>query len=341
VASVAAGKNHSLAVKSNGTVWVWGNNSKGQLGRANINFSNIPIQVSGINNAVKAVGGDEHTLIITADGKVYSFGGNDFGQLGNNAFVQSNSPRRIAGLENITDISCGSFHSFALRNDGTVWAWGLNLDYQLAIGNNNNQNQPQFSKELSGASSVAAGDNHSVALATDKKSCVTNVVNVTVNPVPSATITPTATGFEANVGGTSYQWYFNGVAIPNGTQQTLTSTSLGSYQVAVTNASGCTTLSAVFVYTGIQTVLNNNPYLQFFPNPTNGVLYIQLKNEKIGKSENWKIVNLLGSVVFELNEHEIGPLNMIDLSNQPAGLYFIHTKFNGQLFIDKIILSKL
>jgi hypothetical protein len=42
-----------------------------------------------------------------------------------------------------------------------------------------------------------------------------------------------------------------------------------------------------------------------------------------------------------LNEHETGTLNTIDLSDQPAGLYFIHTRFNGQLFIDKIILSKL
>jgi alpha-tubulin suppressor-like RCC1 family protein len=341
VAFVAAGKNHSLAVKTDGTVWVWGNNAKGQLGRANINFSNVPIQVAGITNAIKAAAGDEHTLILTADGKVYAFGGNGYGQLGDNSFVQSNAPRRVTAAQNVNDIACGSFNSYALRNDGTVWAWGLNLDYQLAIGNNNNQNQPQFSKELSGASMIAAGANHAVALATDKKSCVTNVVNVMVNPVPTASITPTATGFEANAGGVSYQWYYNGIAIPTGTQQSLTSTSLGSYQVAVTNASGCTTLSNVFVYTGIQTVMNNNSYLQFYPNPTNGVLYVQLKNEKIGKSENLKIVNLLGSVVFELNEHETGTLNTIDLSDQPAGLYFIHTRFNGQLFIDKIILSKL
>jgi len=341
VASVAAGKNHSLAVKNDGTVWVWGNNATGQLGRSNVNFSNVPIIVNGINNAVKAQGGDEHTLILTADGKVYSFGGNDFGQLGDSSLVQSNTPRRIKPLENISDVACGSFNSYAIRNDGTAWSWGLNLDYQLAVGNNTNQIQPQFSKELSGASAIAAGANHTIALATDKKSCVTNVVNVTVNPVPDATITTTATGFEANAGGTSYQWYFNGIAIPNGTQQALTSTSNGNYQVAVTNASGCSTLSNVFVYTGIQTVFSNNPFIEFFPNPTQGVLYARLKNEGIGKLENWKVVSLLGAVVFEINESEISELNIIDLSSNTAGLYFIHSTINGQLFIDKIILSKL
>jgi alpha-tubulin suppressor-like RCC1 family protein len=341
IESVAAGKNHSLAVKNDGTVWVWGNNATGQLGRSNVNFSNVPILVNGIINAVKAQGGDEHTLILTADGKVYSFGGNDYGQLGDNSLAQSNTPRRIRQLENISDIACGSFSSFALRNDGTAWSWGLNLDYQLAVGNNANQIQPQFSKELSGASAIAAGANHTIALATDKKSCVTNAVNVTVNPVPDAVITTTATGFEANAGGTTYQWYFNGIAIPNGTQQSLTSTSFGSYQVAVTNASGCTTLSDIFVFTGIQTVLNNNPHVQFFPNPTTGILNVRFINNKIETSENWKIVNLLGAVVFELNENEITDWNRIDLSAHPAGLYFIHTKINGQLFIDKIILSKL
>jgi hypothetical protein len=111
--------------------------------------------------------------------------------------------------------------------------------------------------------------------------------------------------------------------------------------VAVTNQFGCTTLSNVFVYTSIHAVFNDNPYLQFFPNPTSGILYVQLKNEKNDDVESMKIFNLLGEEIFGINKSQFNKLHTIDLSNQPSGLYFVHTMLNRQLFIDKIIVSKL
>jgi alpha-tubulin suppressor-like RCC1 family protein len=340
VNQISAGENHSLAVKNDGTVWAWGNNANGQLGASNINFSTVAIQIQGINNAIKAVGGYEHTLVLTADGRVFSFGGNTYGQLGNNSTTGTTTPIKIADLYNVKDIYASAFTSFAIKNDGSVWAWGLNIDYQLATGNNTNQLQPAYAKELSGAAIIGAGTSHTAVVANNKVSCEPNAITVTVNAIPDAEIFSTSTGLSTNAGGTSYQWYYNGIAITNGTQQNLPTTSNGNYQVAITNQFGCTTFSNIYSFNvGIATIVGNNPYLKFYPNPTSGLLYVSFNN--LAKQEVGKItvVNILGEIVAEIKPEELLMNEAINLTSQASGMYFIHTAVGETIYIDKIILN--
>jgi hypothetical protein len=278
--------------------------------------------------------------VLTTDGKVFAFGGNTYGQLGNNTTTQSNSPIKITNLNNVKDIYAGAYNSFAIKNDGSVWAWGLNIDYQLAVGNNVNQLQPAYAKELVGATAIGAGANHTIILAGEKTACLPNPITVTVNPIPEAQISAIETGLFASAGGTTYQWYYNGIAIPTGTQQILPTTSNGNYQVAITNQFGCTTFSPVYSFNvGIATVMGNNPYLKFYPNPTSGTLYFSfdnMLNKTIGKVS---VLNILGEVVREIQPEELLFNNSIDLRQQASGMYFIHTAVNETLYIDKIILN--
>lgn len=153
VTAISAGGSHSLAivtdVSGNTSVWAWGNNANGQLGRDPIatSSSTSPLQVAGITGKVIAVAaGGSHSLALVTDGlgntSVWAWGYNHFGQLGvaPPPLSDTTSPRYVftphvvAGLPaNVTAISAGLDHSLALTGGG-VWAWGYNGYGQLGSG---------------------------------------------------------------------------------------------------------------------------------------------------------------------------------------------------------------
>lgn len=194
IKAIATGGAHSLALKSDGTVWAWGNNANCQLGNGN------PL-LCGINSAtpakVQKIGGGDlinigsvgagfaHSLAIEkVSGKVWSWGNNSQGQLGDGTSgadkEYANKVFDVGGLgelSNIISIAAGDAHSVAANNAGNVFAWGLNNMGQL--GNNNlgiGSNTPVKVKDsigvdLSNIKTVAAGldGHHSLALRTDGK----------------------------------------------------------------------------------------------------------------------------------------------------------------------------
>ncbi|MBM3436517.1 MAG: hypothetical protein FJY07_09925, partial [Bacteroidetes bacterium] len=124
---VSAGSAHTIALKSDGTVWTWGYNSQGQLGDRTYTNRSSPVQVSklsGLSNVIAIAGGEGHTLALKSDETVWAWGGNWSGQLGNNTYTDRNIPTQVSGLTDISAIACGYNHSLVLKSDGTVWAWG-------------------------------------------------------------------------------------------------------------------------------------------------------------------------------------------------------------------------
>jgi len=167
ITAIAGGGSHSLALKSDGTVWAWGANNSGQLGNGNNTNSNTPVQVSSLTGITAIAGGGSHTLALKNDGTVWTWGNNNSGQLGNGNNTNSNTPVQVSSLTGIIAIAAGSSHSLALKNDGTVWAWGYNYFGQLGNGNNTNRNTPVQVSSLTGIIAVAAGVDHSLALKND------------------------------------------------------------------------------------------------------------------------------------------------------------------------------
>jgi len=92
VATIAAGISHSLAIKSDGTVWAWGRNNYGQLGDGTTTDSNVPVQVSGLSGAVGVAAGEFHSLAAKSDGTIWAWGRNNYGQLGDGTTTDSAIP---------------------------------------------------------------------------------------------------------------------------------------------------------------------------------------------------------------------------------------------------------
>ena len=170
VTAIAAGgafNHHSLALKSDGTVWAWGANSAGQLGNGSFTGSNTPVQTSGISGVTAIAGGVSHSLALKSDGTVWAWGYNGGGELGNGTYTDNNTPVEVNGLSGVTAIAGGGFHGLALKSDGTVWAWGYNVSGQLGNGTNTTSNTPVQVSGLSGVAAIAGGGIHSLALNSD------------------------------------------------------------------------------------------------------------------------------------------------------------------------------
>ena len=88
VVAIAGGGYHSMALKSDGTVWAWGANYYGQLGDGSTTNRTTPVQVSGLTGVVAIAGGGNHSLALKSDGTVYAWGYNNRGQLGDGTTTQ-------------------------------------------------------------------------------------------------------------------------------------------------------------------------------------------------------------------------------------------------------------
>ncbi len=164
ISVIAAGGDHSLAAKNDGTVWAWGLNSSGQLGNGTTTSSSVPMRVSDLTDVKQVAAGKAHSLALTRSGILYAWGSNQYSQIGSGANPVT-TPAQI--LADVKSMDAGGNFNVALKSDGTVWTWGQNDYGQLGIGNTVNQSQPQPVPGLSNMSMVSAGIHFCLALKND------------------------------------------------------------------------------------------------------------------------------------------------------------------------------
>jgi alpha-tubulin suppressor-like RCC1 family protein len=162
--SVSAGGSHSVAVKADGSVASWGDDSAGQLGQGRTLSSSLPVKVAGLANVQSVAAGESHVLVLLGNGTVWSWGGNDTGQLGDGTTTARATPMQVGGLPPIAAVSAGNLHSLALAQDGSVWAWGWNGFGQLGDNTTSMRTTPVRVPGLTNIRWIATGDNHSLAL---------------------------------------------------------------------------------------------------------------------------------------------------------------------------------
>lgn len=171
VVAVSAGGDqleaHSLALKSNGTVWAWGSNIYGGLGNATTTNTNYPVQVLLLSDVKAVSAGGWHSVALKKDGTVWTWGWNLDGQLGDGTFTDKSIATQVQGLTNVTAVAAGTYHVLALKNDSTVWAWGDNISGQIGDGTNTDRNIPVQVTGLSGIVKITAGRFFSLAVKSD------------------------------------------------------------------------------------------------------------------------------------------------------------------------------
>lgn len=175
VIAVAAGGEHSLAIRSDGSIWAWGRNDSGQLGDGTAADRSAPVPVTGLPTVVAIAGGQGHSLALSADGTVYAWGGNSSGQLGDGTAADRYTPVQVVGplgggaLSGVAALAAGASHSVALRDNGTVWCWGDNICGQLGDDQACGlvSRTPVQAAALTDAVAVACGRRHSLALGAD------------------------------------------------------------------------------------------------------------------------------------------------------------------------------
>ena len=128
----SVGEFHTLAIKNNGTLWVWGKNVNGCLGLGiSSNFNNVlPTQIGNDTNWISvASGGTGNSLGVKADGTLWSWGSNSDGQLGINStetLLNQLSPLQVGTETNWLKVFAYVYSCYGIKNDGTLWSWGRN-----------------------------------------------------------------------------------------------------------------------------------------------------------------------------------------------------------------------
>jgi alpha-tubulin suppressor-like RCC1 family protein len=214
VVKVACGAWHIIALRVDGTVIAWGNNVHGE--------TVVPVSAT---NIVGIAGGVWHSLAVRADGAVIGWGDDYYGE--------SDPP--VAATNFVAVAAGGSYpplfsgHSLALRADGAVFAWG-----------NNYHGQCNVPADLTNTAAIGAGLYHSLAVIGDGASRFTS------QPWDRSVCAGDTVVFSAPAVGLSpliYQWQFNGTNIPGANNsyvilRDVQSQQAGTYAAVVSNSVG-------------------------------------------------------------------------------------------------------
>ena len=171
--SAAAGNNHTVAVRTDGSLWAWGSNQFGQLGQGTFGAGTdrtSPSRVGTGTNWVSATAGANHTLAVQANGSLWAWGRNFYGQLGQGSSgtgTDLSSPVRVGTGSSWVSAAAGSGHVVAVQADGSLWAWGYNFNGQLGQGTSGagtDRTSPTRMGTATNWVSAAAGSFYTVAV---------------------------------------------------------------------------------------------------------------------------------------------------------------------------------
>jgi alpha-tubulin suppressor-like RCC1 family protein len=170
ITAIAVGLNHSLALRNDGTVWVWGGNDQCELGLNDTTPRATATPVAGLANVTSIFSGGPHSLALRSDGAVFAWGRNDFGQLGlGSTSIPVCLPARVTALDGrgVVELASGVFHTLARTSLGAVLGWGMNTFGQTGTTPSGNVRVPTVVPGLLNVTALSAGQVHSVALLND------------------------------------------------------------------------------------------------------------------------------------------------------------------------------
>ena len=168
---VSLNRYHFAAIKTDGTLWIWGYNGyAGRLGTNGGGDKKTPVTTfAGGTNWKQVSSGDRHCAAIKTDGTLWTWGSGFQAQLGVNQYTFIITPvTTFAGGTNWKQVSSGGYHCAAIKTDGTLWTWGAGSDGRLGVNDNTTRNTPVTT--FAGGTNwkqVSAGNRHCAAIKTD------------------------------------------------------------------------------------------------------------------------------------------------------------------------------
>jgi hypothetical protein len=242
VVAIDAGMRHSLALKSDGSVWAWGLDRETQLGDGSTDNLNIPTKMIGLDNIVAIAGGLNHTLVLKSNGTVWACGRNLEGELGRGTFDLTFSfVNQVSNLNDVVAVAAGSTHNLALKADGTVWSWGANSNGQLGNGSEENSSIPVQVNGITKVVAIAAGGRQSLALVQSTPIIAPTSTLISTSSISTPTTTTTHTQTSTITSISTYIPASTQILTPSSTltsslTSTLTSTQAASSKTAVINS---------------------------------------------------------------------------------------------------------
>ena len=168
ITAIATGGETSYAIRADGSVLAWGDNSRGELGNGTkTGMSATPVPIPGLTGVTQISGNTYGTLAVAgSSGTVWGWGDNFHGNLGDGTLTSHYTPEQT-GLTGVSQISVGSLVTAALLSNGTVLTWGENTLGDLGIGtiDASNHASPVLVRTIAGASQIVAGVDHVLAIA--------------------------------------------------------------------------------------------------------------------------------------------------------------------------------
>lgn len=365
IIQISGGYAHAIALKSDGSVWAWGDNTNGELGDSTTTNRLTPVQVHGLLNigflsgVTKIAAGQQFNLALIAGGNVLAWGLDTNGELGDNSIadkhipVQVHGPGNVGFLNGITSFSAGGQHALAIKVDSTVWSWGLNINGEL--GNNTYANISSLPIQvhgpgnvgfLTGATYIKAGDYFSAIIAKDSTVWAWGFNyfgQLGVNDTTERNV-PVHVHGSGNVG------FLSGIAeIALGDEHMIARDKNGMFWVCGWNGNGqigdgSTTDRWYPVMAenpcspslGVPPITNDNT-VSIYPNPAINQFTIASSKENIIRVE---LYNMLGERILAINFMKGANTAFLNVSSEPEGVYLVRILTDTGIINNKIVIQK-
>jgi alpha-tubulin suppressor-like RCC1 family protein len=158
---------HGLAIKYDGTLWSWGDNSYGNIGDNTRASRSTPRQIGTATNWRDISVSIGESAAIKTNGTLWCWGDNSYGQLGDNTRATRSTPRQIGTGTNWKQVDIAGLHCLAVKTDGTLWGWGNNNLGQVGDNTRASRSTPRQIGTATDWKQVSSGGSHSLAIKVD------------------------------------------------------------------------------------------------------------------------------------------------------------------------------
>lgn len=165
--TVTAGYGYTVALKTDNSLWSWGENKSGQLGDGTIINNYTPQKIGTATDWKIVATGTDHTVALKKDGSLWTWGSNKDGQLGDGTNTNKSIPTQIGTAVDWQTVAAGNQYTVALKNDGTLWAWGDNYFGQLGNGTSSGPGIPKQIGTAADWKEITVGYYHTIGLKKD------------------------------------------------------------------------------------------------------------------------------------------------------------------------------